>query len=315
MPSSPIPPAFCKESTTSSRAGSNGSNVALLRSLLDNDIIPVLPPLGCDGEGNTYRLNSDVVAMEVARALGAVKLIFLTNAAGVLLKDSPAEPKLLRQIRVEEAEELLKKRRGDLEESSVSKLAGAVKATRGGVPRVHIIDGRVDEALLSEVFSNEGVGTLVHANDYQAIRRAHKKDARTIIRLIKSGVDNDELLPRTMAEIERQIGNFFVFEVDGNLAACVALHHFPKEKMAEMACVYVAEQYENKGIGSRLMKYVEDQARAAGAETLFCLSTQAVNYFVQKGGYRPGTAKDLPNGRRQIYKTNGRRSQVLVKKL
>ena len=155
-------------------------DVALLRSLLDNDIIPVVPPLGCDGEGSTYRLNSDAVAVEVARALGAVKLIYLTSAVGVAFKlaEGETEPSLIRQIRVEDAEELLKKRRAELEENSVSKLANAVKATRGGVPRVHIIDGRVEEGLLAEVFSNEGIGTLVHANEYQAIRRALKKDAR-----------------------------------------------------------------------------------------------------------------------------------------
>jgi len=292
-------------------------DAALLRALLDNDIIPVVPPLGCDGEGNTYRLNSDAVAVEVARALGAVKLIYLTDSAGVLLKQTEGEGEttLLRHLRVEDAEELLKKRRLELEEHSVSKLANAIRAARDGVPRVHIIDGRVDEGLLAEVFSNEGIGTLVHTNEYQAIRRAHKKDARAIFRLIKAGVENDELLPRTQTEIERQVGDFFVFEVDGNLAACVALHHHGKEKTAEMACVCVAGQYENQGIGGRLMSYVEDQARAGGAQTLFCLSTQAFNYFIQKGGFRPGSAADLPAPRRQAYEASGRRSQVLIKKI
>ena len=305
-------------------------DIALLKSLLDNDIIPVIPPLGCDGEGNTYRLNSDTVAVEVARALGAVKLIYLTSAVGVAFKptaekdgpqegDAPAEPAkdagLIRQIRVEDAEDLLKKRRSELEETSISKLVNAVKATRGGVPRVHIIDGRVEEGLLAEVFSNEGIGTLVHANEYQAIRRALKKDARAIFRLIQAGVENDELLPRTVGEIERQIGNYFVFDVDGNLAACVALHHHAREKMAELACLCVSDQYENHGIGSRLMNYLETQARSANVETLFCLSTQAVNYFIQKGGFRTGTSAELPPVRRQLYETNGRRSQVLIKKL
>ena len=172
-------------------------DVAMLRAMLDHEIIPVVPPLGCDGEGSTYRLNSDTVAVEVARALGAVKLIYLTSAGGVAYKHAGGEPTLIRQIRVEEAEELLKKHRAELEETSVSKLASAVKATRGGVPRVHIIDGRVEEGLLAEVFSNEGIGTLVHANEYQAIRRAMKKDARAIFRLIQAGVENDELLPRS----------------------------------------------------------------------------------------------------------------------
>jgi amino-acid N-acetyltransferase len=300
-------------------------DVPLLKSLLDNGIIPVLPPLGCDGEGSTFRLNSDVVAVEVARALGAVKLIYLTSAMGVMLRGQNSEVRgqgadseeasLIRQIRVEDAEELLKKRRAELEETSVSKLASAVRATRGGVPRVHIIDGRVEEGLLAEVFSNEGIGTLVHANEYQAIRRALKKDARGIFRLIQAGVANDELLPRTAGEIERQIGSYFVFDVDGDLAACVALHQYSREKMAELACLCVVDQYENQGIGSRLMNYVETQARGAGVETLFCLSTQAVNYFTKKGGFQAGSAADLPAGRRQVYESNGRRSQVLVKKL
>ena len=108
------------------------------------------------------------------------------------------------------------------------------------MPRVHIIDGRVEEGLLAEVFSNEGIGTLVHANEYQAIRRAQKKDARGIYHLIQAGVENDELLPRTLGEIERQIDDYFVFEVDGNLAGCVALHLYAEEQKAEMACVCVS---------------------------------------------------------------------------
>src|SRR5207253_2742183 len=150
----------------------------------------------------------------------------------------PAE--LLRQLTVEEAEAILRKQRAELVEPTVSKLAHAVRACRNGVPRVHVIDGRVEEGLLAEVFSNEGIGTLVHTNEYQAIRRAQRKDARAIYGLIKGGVESDELLQRTLAEIERQIGDFYVFDVDGNLAACVALHEYPETGQAEMACVCVA---------------------------------------------------------------------------
>lgn len=288
---------------------------AFLRSLLANDIIPVVPPLGCDGEGNTYRLNSDAVAVEVARTLGAVKLIYLTNAPGIVLKREGGEPELLRQIAVEDAEELLRKRRGELEDRSLSKLTNAVRAARGGVPRIHIIDGRVDEGLLAEVFSNEGIGSLVHTNEYQAIRRARRKDARAIFRLIQEGIENDELLPRSLSGIEREIDDFFVFEVDGNLAACVALHRYQTDRKAEMACVCVSTKYENQGIGSRLMSYVSEHARESGVAELFCLSTQAVNYFIQKGGFRPGTPADLPAERRQLYDVSGRHSQVLIKRI
>jgi amino-acid N-acetyltransferase len=289
-------------------------DIQMLKSLLEQDIVPVIPPLGIDGEGNTYRLNSDAVAVEVARAMQAAKLIYLTPAAGIVLRTAEGE-ELLRQLTVDEAESILKKERDDLMHSSLSKLTNAVRAARGGVPRVHIIDGRVEEGLLAEVFSNEGIGTLVHTNEYQAIRRAHKKDARAIFALIRASMESDELLPRTLSEIESLVGDLYVFEVDHRPAACVALHIYLKERKAEMACVCVDSKFENQGIGGRLMQFVETQARASGAEELFCLSTQAFNYFVQKGGFRLGTPDDLPQVRRQRYDASGRRSQVLTKKL
>jgi amino-acid N-acetyltransferase len=292
-------------------------DVGLLRALMEHDVIPVVPPLGTDGEGNTYRLNSDAVAVEVALALQAVKLIYLTTIAGIQLppagSNGPAH--LLRQLTADEAEDVLRRRKDELAGPASSKLASAARALRGGVPRVHIIDGRVEEGLLAEVFSNEGIGTLVHANEYQAIRRARKKDTRGIAALIKTSVENEELLPRSPGEIERQVGDFFVFEVDGNLAGCVALHPYPEQARAELACLCVSAKYENQGIGVRLVQFLEEQARLAGLNELFCLSTQAVNYFVQKGGFRLATPDELPPARRQVYDASGRRSQVLVKRL
>jgi amino-acid N-acetyltransferase len=165
------------------------------------------------------------------------------------------------------------------------------------------------------VFSNEGIGTLVHTNEYQAIRRATRRDARAIHALIRAGVENEELVRRTLVEIERQIEDFYVFEVDRNLAGCAALHVYPDERKGELACVCVDAKFENQGIGARLMQFVEGQARSAGLAELFCLSTQAFNYFVQKGGFQLGSPADLPPPRRERYERSGRRSQVLTKAL
>jgi amino-acid N-acetyltransferase len=285
-------------------------DTGLLTALLEHDVVPVIPPLGCDGEGRTYRLNSDAVAVEVARALRAAKLIYLATTAGVRRGDE-----LVRQLSVEEAEVLVKKHRAELAPPSVSKLENALRAAKEGVPRVHIIDGRVEEGLLAEVFSNEGIGTLVHANEYQAIRKAQKKDGRPIYALIRNGMENDELARRTRADIERQVEDFFVFEVDRNPVACAAVHFYPEEKKAELACVCVDPAYENQGIGGKLIQYADGHARAGGATELFCLSTQAFNYFQQKGGFTLGTPDDLPPARRERYERSGRRSLVLVKKL
>jgi amino-acid N-acetyltransferase len=286
-------------------------DTAMLSGLLTQEVIPVVPPLGFDGEGRTFRLNSDAVAVEVAKAVEAVKLIYLSAH-----KPPKLERHTLRTLTTDEAANVLKKSRGDIRPvESVSKLENAVKASRAGIPRVHVIDGTMPEGLLTEVFSNEGVGTLVHANEYQSIRKAQKKDIRSIFALIQRGVEADELLKRTRADVERTIDDFFVFEVDKNPVACGALHLFPAQKKAEVASIYVDPRHENRGIGAKLIKYAEEQARALGFEILYCLSTQAFNFFINKGGFQPGTPDDLPPPRRDLYDRSGRKSQVLVKPL
>jgi amino-acid N-acetyltransferase len=285
-------------------------DIGLLAAILEQDIIPIIPPLGIEGEGNTYRLNSDTVAVEVARSLRAVKLIYLSCAPGIRLGEE-----LLRQLDLPQAQAILKNQRAQLTPNDASKLEQAVRAAQLGVPRIHIIDGRVEEGLLAEVFSNEGIGTLLHANEYQSIRKALKKDARAIHTLIHAGMESDELMRRTKADIERQIEDFYLFEVDRAPVACVALHVYPQEQKAELACLYVDSRFDNQGIGLKLSQFVEEKARVAGIPMLYCLSTQAVNYFVQKCGFQVGSPDDLPAARRDQYDRSRRMSKVLVKKL
>jgi len=230
-------------------------------------------------------------------------------------KKNETKELFVRQISVDDAELILRKQRDEISPPMVSKIEQAIKAIRGGVPRVHLIDGQVEEGLLAEVFSNEGIGTLIHANEYVAIRKALKKDARAIHSLIRGSVANDELIMRTRAEIEKQIDDFFVFEVDKNPAGCAAIHLFPAEKKAELACLCVDPRYENQGIGTKLMQYGESQAKAAGMQDLICLSTQATHFFQQKGGFQPGTPDSLPVLRKEKYDKSGRNSLVLTKKI
>ncbi len=285
-------------------------DVALLNTLLEHDIIPVIPPIGCDGVGRSYRLNSDAVAVEIAKTLRAVKLVYLCTEGGV-----QGAKGILRQMTVEEADGFLKKTRGEMLPGALTKLAHAVRAGKDGVERIHIIDGREQEGLLSEVFSNEGIGTLIYTNEYQAIRAALKKDVRAVYSLIQQGVQAEELVKRTRADLEKMIGDFYVFEVDKNPVGCGALHLYPNENVAELACVYVDSRYENQGIGGKLIHYGEALARSKGVGRLYCLSTQAINYFIQRGGFSLGNPDDLPPSRRETYDRSNRRSQVLVKSL
>jgi amino-acid N-acetyltransferase len=280
----------------------------LLQTLLANGVVPVVPPLGVDGDGRSYRVNSDAVALEVAKALDAVKLVYITTTEGLMVNG-----KVARQISVDDLASALDK--GAVAPAEASKARHAVAACRFGVPRVHVIDGRVDEGLLSEVFSNEGIGTLVFANEYRQIRRARRRDIASIQQLIQASVESEELLPRSQAAIERQLDDYYIYEVDRNPIACVALHVFPAEKKGEVACLRVRPSHEHQGIGRRMTQFVEDRAREMGLDVLLALSTQAFNFFQSKAGFREGTPDDLPPARRELYDQSGRRSKVLVKTL
>jgi amino-acid N-acetyltransferase len=285
-------------------------DVELLQTLIAQGIVPVVPPLGFDGDGKTYRVNSDNVAVAVAEALKAVKLIFITTADGLLYQGQ-----LIRQMIVGELTTLLEKNKTDFAAETLSKAQHAAAACRAGVQRVHVINGRVDEGLLAEVFSNEGIGTLIYANEYQQIRAAKKTDLRAIQLLTQKGVQSDELVKRTRASLEKSLGDYYLFEIDKNPVACVALHVYPEHNKGELASLFVNPSHENQGIGRKLLEFVEAKAREAGLGELLTLSTQAFTYFQSKGGFAEGTPDDLPPTRREKYDQSGRNSKVLVKKL
>ncbi|MBM3836348.1 MAG: amino-acid N-acetyltransferase [Verrucomicrobia bacterium] len=285
-------------------------DVELLQTLLSQGILPVVPPLGFDGDGKTYRVNSDAVAESIAEGLKAAKLIYITTQDGLV-----RQGQLIRQMIVGDLTQILTHRKSELAPEGLSKATYAAAACTSGVPRVHIINGRVDEGLLAEVFSNEGIGTLIYANEYQQVRRAMKKDARNILTMIRNSVETDELVKRSRSTVEKQLGDYYIFEIDKNPVACVALHVYPEQRKGELACLYVRPSHENQGIGRKLINYVETKARELGLDELITLSTQAFTYFQSKGGFAEGTPDDLPPARREKYGQSGRNSKVLVKKL
>ncbi|MFM8359102.1 MAG: amino-acid N-acetyltransferase, partial [Verrucomicrobiota bacterium] len=282
----------------------------MLLGLLAQGIVPVQPPLGFDGDGRTYRVNSDAVALALAIQLKATKLIYITTSEGLF-----QQGRLLRQVIVGELKALLEQHPGEFLPEMLSKARHAVAACEAGVQRVHLINGQVDEGLLAEVFSNEGVGTLIYANEYTQIRRALKKDTRTLLNLTKNSVASAELVRRTRASLERQIGDYYLFEIDRNPVGCVALHVHPEQKKGELAFLYVSPSHENQGIGGKLVQFVERRARELGLQELITLSTQAFTWFQNKAGFEPGTPEDLPPARRERYEASGRNSKVLVKRL
>ena len=280
----------------------------MLQTLLAAGITPVIPPLGFDGDGKTYRVTSDTIALAVGTALKAAKIIFITTTDGLFHNG-----KLLKQILAADLRALIERK--ELSAGDTARALAAATACLQGIPRVHLINGGTDESLLAEVFSNEGVGTLIYADEFQQIRPAQKKDIRALLRLTKSSVLSEELMKRTRASIEKHLGDYYVFEIDRNPVACVALHVYPDANKGELAFLFVAPSHENQGLGKKLIQFVENKARDLGLAELVTLSTQAFTYFQSKGGFAEGTADDLPPARREKYEASGRNSKVLVKKL
>jgi len=285
-------------------------DTTLLEPLLKQGIVPVVSPIGFSSEGKAYRANSDSVALAVAVAVNAAKLIFITRQDGLRYNDQ-----LIRQMVGTELQQLLQSGSGGFPPEMLSKARHASAACAAGVQRVHIVNGREDEALLAEVFSSEGIGTLIYANEYEQIRPARKKDIRAIQQLTKKAVEAEELVRRTRSEMEKNLSDYYIFELDGNPVACVALHVYTGQQKAELAMLYVDPSHENQGIGRKLVHFVEDKAREMGLSELIALSTQAFTYFELKGGFVEGTPDNLPPARREKYDHSGRNSRVLVKKL
>jgi len=282
----------------------------LLQTLLDRGIIPVLPPLGFDGDGKTYRTNSDSVAVAVAEILKAIKLIYFTAQDGLRHNGQ-----LIRTMPVGDLQKLIQVAPGGFAPGMLSKAQHAAAACLAGVERVHIASGREDEGLLAEVFSNEGIGTLIYANEYEQIRPAKKKDIRAIQRLTKKAVEAEELMRRTRVEMEKNLGDYYIFEIDKNPVGCVALHIYPEQQLGELASLFVSPAHENQGIGRKLIQFIENKAREAGMNELIVLSTQAFTYFQSKCGFSEGAADNLPPARRAKYDQSGRNSKILMKPL
>jgi amino-acid N-acetyltransferase len=279
-----------------------------LHLFLNEGIIPLIPPMGYDGEGRTFRVNSDAVALEVAEAMQAIKILFLSSHDGVVVDGN-----LIGQLSIAEAEEFVKKKRGTMDPGLISKLDHAARACKSRVDRVHLLNGLKDEALLSEIFSQRGIGTMVYSSEYQEIRRAFKKDVRGIMTLIRQSVDSEELVKRTRADILTRLEDYWVLEIDRNLVGCVALHVYPEQGIAELACLYVNKSYEGQGYGRKLMAYAEQLAVEKGIKQVIALSTQTFNYFQQKGGYTEVTPDVLPPDRRKKYDASARNSKVMIK--
>ena len=282
-----------------------------LNQLISSQVVPVLNPIGFDRDGRPLRINSDLLAAELAEALHATKIIYFTPCEGLEIGG-----KLRHEISAEALRAVIDSKPDSINEPMRSKAAHAIKAVENGTPRIHLIDGRLLDGLLNEIFSNEGVGTLIHGNEYQQIRKATRRDVRAIYNLTRQAVKREELVYRTQQAIEKNIEHFYVFEIDENIIACVSLQFYPdKPKFAEIGSLYVMPFYHHRGIGKKMVDYGCMMAKEGGAATVIALSTQAFSFFTSVCGFEEAEKEVLPESRLKAYEESGRNSKVLTRKL
>ena len=273
---------------------------------LDDGELVLLSPLGYSPTGEIFNLTLEDVAAETAIALGAEKLIFLMDEPGLKSKSG----RLLRELTVSDAEKLLGKEK-QMSGDARLYLPHAVKACKGGAARVHLISRHADGALLLELFTRDGVGSMVSRDPLEQMRDASIEDVGGIIRLIGPLESEGTLVKRSRELLEMEISRFSVIEHDGVIVGCAALYPFADEKAAELACLAVAPEYRDAGGGEQLLKYVEEKAKKQRVKRLFVLTTRAAHWFIEHGFAEAGI-DSLPRQKQALYNYQ-RRSKILMK--
>ncbi|MCG7935471.1 MAG: amino-acid N-acetyltransferase [Candidatus Thiodiazotropha taylori] len=281
-------------------------DAAGIEQRLESGAIAIVPPLGYSPTGEVFNLSYADVAASVATALGADKLIALVEAKGV----TDSRKRLITSLSPREVDKLLSNRK-TLSEDLKQNLKAAVSACRSGVKRCHLIDRQLDGGLLKELFTRDGIGTLISAEPYEETRTARIDDVVGLLGLIEPLEEKGILVRRSRELIETEIDRFTLMERDGMVVACAALYPYQQESMAELACVVVHPEYRGSDRGERLLAYMEAVAAKQGIHKLFILTTQSAQWFKERG-FAPGSLKDLPMLKRKLYNYQ-RKSKVFIK--
>ncbi len=288
-----------------------------IKRTLDFGAMVLLSPFGFSPTGEAFNLTMEDVATSVASALHADKLIFVTEIAGIRIHpqlpegdDNPIDT----ELPLAAAEKLLAELPAPNQPSDTAfYLQHCVKACKNGVERSHIIPFAVDGSILLEVYVHDGIGTMVVDEKLESLREAGVDDVGGILQLIEPFEKDGTLVKRSRTEIERDVGNYTVIEHDGVIFACAALYAYPQERTAEMAALTVSPQVQGQGDGERVLKRIEQRAKAAGLDSIFVLTTRTTHWFLKRG-FVLVDPDSLPEARKRHYDWS-RKSQVLVKKL
>jgi amino-acid N-acetyltransferase len=289
-------------------------DAAAMRKAIDIDALVLLSPFGFSPTGEAFNLMMEDVATKTAIALGADKLLFLTEVPGIRERPDDPQSNIDTELALADAKRLLASLPAPAKPTDTAfYLQFCVRACEGGVERSHILPYATDGALLMEVFTHDGIGTMVVDEKLESLREATADDVGGILQLIEPFERDGTLVRRERTEIERDIANYTVIEHDGIIFGCAALYPYPELHIGEMAALTVAPPAQGQGDGERILKRVEQRARAMGLESIFVLSTRTMHWFIKRGFVQVDPDR-LPEARKKKYNWD-RRSQVLMKKL
>jgi amino-acid N-acetyltransferase len=284
--------------------------------VLSEGLIPIFPNIGWSAKGKPYNLSSNQLAYSIAVEMNAAKLFFTVDQLGIKA-DKYKIPKavyvssdgIISQLKMAQAGAFLDLNMTNTYDEQVELVSLAYRACKKGVERVHIIDGRVEGMVVKEIFSNRGFGTMIYANQHDNIRSMTIADVPEVLGLMQPSIEEELLVSRSATELEEKLDDYVVYEVDGTIHGCCALHVF-SDKQGEIAGIVVDEMYKSLNIGHRMVSYLIERATAMKLKSVFVLTTQASDWFSQIG-FLPIQLTELPRERQKKY--NRKRNALILR--
>jgi amino-acid N-acetyltransferase len=285
-----------------------------LATIIDQDVIPIFPPIGWNANGKTYNVAADELSVAISSQLTAEKLFFVGDGPA-LPTENLVVPKTLRiepgerisRLTVQEARELVKL--NPVEDVRARKVDLGRKACETGVERVHMVDGLQEGVILQEIFSNLGIGTMIHTSIFELIRPMQRSDVSEVLRVMEPYITQGILVPRDTRSLEDQYKDYVVYDMDGRVHGCAAMHQYP-DNQGEIAGIAVDRGFAGLGIGKRLVLYLLEKARERRLTRIFALTTQTADWF-EKLGFRQGDLNEIARKKRNYYNAS-RNSKIYV---
>lgn len=284
-----------------------------IKTILNDGFIPIFPCIGWSLNGKPYNISSTLLAAQIATHIHADKLFFLLPNAEISDKTFKIPPEIglssdgsVPAMNIEELDSFIKENsipedsnQNHSSKTILSMLELSKKAVLDGVTRVHILNGSLEGTLPCEIFSDFGSGTMIYSSNYGKIRAMRREDISGVLSVMRPFIKKEILLPRTEKQLESEYNNYVVYELDGAVRACAALHIYDRNQ-AEIAAVAVDESCSHIGVGPKIIHYLIEKAKSINLKSVFIMTTQTADWF-EKQGFTPDDISTLPEERRKLW--------------